>query len=218
MKRLWKYIFLAISLWFSWQCISFGLSEDNDTDKGKDSTQVYESGQTYILSSSACRSVFGLEPNQMESALMRADWSNGHFQSAKQNEEGNLVLVLSEEDIEHWKQYFNDIIQTREEIDAADGYLFSVSEDYKHIETDATKEDFHIAVLNMGYIAAYCGVMQMLNGEDMETWYVDLKLFDHETSVLIDECRFPQSNFEVSEEEWDAALQNVEQNGEISTE
>lgn len=202
MKRIFVILVFVLILQYVSGCV---VLEDRNSITFQENSQ-------YVLKPITCKSFFGCQPKEAEQVLINSYWAEGHFQSAIVDEKGNLILTLSKEDIEHWSNYINQLIQKRSELDAGDGCRFIVDDDYKSIESHVTKELYPAAGYNIGYISIFCGIMQMLNGNDFNNWYVDIKMFDVETEILIQESRFPVEKFEVSNEDWDRALNSAESN------
>lgn len=174
-----------------------------------DSLSISKNSQ-YVLEPKTCKTLIGGTPAEAETVLANSHWVEGHFQSAVEDEEGNLVLTLSKKDKEHWENHINQVINNRIELDAADGYKFIVGDDYKSIETHTTKEVYLADGYNIMRISLFCGIMQMLNGEDINNWYIDIKMVDLETGALIKEVRFPENNLNVTDEDWERALNGAE--------
>lgn len=166
----------------------------------------------YIFKPQTCKNFFGCNPAEASDVLKNSYWVQGHYQSAVEDEMGNFVLTLSEEDKEHWRNYISQLIQKRSELDASEGYQFLVSNDYKSIESHTTREVYLAAGFNIIDISAFCGLMQMLNGEDINNWYVDVKMVDLDTGIVIAEAKIPKETVKVNDEDWDRALNNAEGN------
>ena len=174
--------------------------------------------EIYIIDSKNCRTLFFCSPEKAEIVLEDSEFCDGHFQYAKEDNNGNLVLILSQEDKEYWRKYIDDSIEIRKEASAESGIEFTVSENYKRIDVYTTRDLFGISGFNLTIYSTYCGIMQVLDGVESDEWYVDERMYDVETRVLIDEARFPQEGMSVDIEEWDAAIEKAEQNDEMSTE
>lgn len=201
MKKIKMILFLVIVVFLIVGCN--GNTSQNATDGSED--------KEYILNAKTCQTFMGCSPNEANKALKESNWVQGHFQSAKVDERGNLVLVLSDEDIEHWKNYINQLFEKKSTAEEADGFKFLVDDDYKCIETYVNKEVYSAAGFSLTFMSVYCGIMQMLNGEDPNEWYVDLKMYDVKTEILITEARFPDESMSVNDEDWDRALKNAEE-------
>lgn len=181
-----------------------------DNDNKKEITKNSENKE-YVLNAKTCKTLMGCSPDEANKTLKESYWVQGHFQSAKVDERGNLVLVLSDEDIEHWKNHINQLFEKKSTAEETDGFKFLVDDDYKCIETYVNKEVYSAAGFDLIFMSVYCGIMQMLNGENPNEWYVDLRMYDVETETLIAEARFPDESMSVNDEDWDRALKNGEE-------
>ena len=91
-----------------------------------------------------------------------------------------------------------------QELRKVDGLKFEINESYTSLTYYTTKELFFSSGLTMTRITGYCSIMQMLNGNDPNTWYVDIAMADVETGKIVKQGRVPDDGeFEVTAEDWD---------------
>lgn len=77
---------------------------------GISSVALQSSKREFILTPKICKSFLSCDPNEAYSSLIESPWVNGHFISATEDKDGNLRLVLSDNDIIHWKNYIKKIL------------------------------------------------------------------------------------------------------------
>ena len=70
---------------------------------GCSSIALQNNHHEFILTPKACNGLFSCNPNEVKNTLEHSPWVEGHFVSATENEDGNLLLVLSDSDIRFWK-------------------------------------------------------------------------------------------------------------------
>lgn len=174
--------------------------------KSENNPSIVLSGDhQYVLSVKTCNTFFRCKPEEAEQSLNAYGWTVGRFQSAVEDENGNLVLTLSDSDVEYWKNYIDEEIKDRYRLNALDGCLFIVTDSYHKIEAQTKRELYMADGFNISYISLYCGIMQMLNGENPNEWYVDIEMIDVESGKTVKTGRVP-STFTVTDEDWDKAL------------
>lgn len=148
---------------------------------------------TFVVPPKAC-AMFGGTPEVVVENKDYSPWMAGNYVSMEVDAEGNLVIVLNDRHIEHWKSEALDMFETALEGDKKDGedYGFKISEDYRSISYYTKRDVVFGALVKIGIIFPYCGIMQMLNGEDISNWYVDIKVIDIDTGIVVKESRLPQ--------------------------
>ena len=191
MKKYIAFMLTIVLLLCSTGCSSIALQNNN---------------HEFIITPKRCNSLFSCNPNEVRDAFEHSPWIEGHFVSATENEDGNLLLVLSDSDIRFWKAYIEKKIEKYHELSKVDGLRFELNESYTSLTYYSTKELMLAVGWTMTEIALYCGLMQMLNGDDPNTWYVDVAMADVETGKIVGQGRIPDEEFNVSSEDWDRVL------------
>ena len=163
---------------------------------------------TFVVPPKAC-AMFGGTPEVVVENKDYSPWMAGNYVSMEVDAEGNLVIVLNDRHIEHWKSEALDMFETAREGDKKDGLgkSFEVNKDYTELSYYSNRDLLGGAIIKAGILFPYCGIMQMLNGEDISNWYVDIKVIDIDTGIVVKESRLPQDgSLNISYDEWDAAV------------
>ena len=169
---------------------------------------------TYIISERTCNTMFSHPPEEWEEVANISYWIQGEYVSADVDEEGNLVLVLNDKHIAHWKRYIEEDLKKMLEADKRDGeeYGFIISEDYTELTYMTDRSFYFGSMVKLGYLIPYCGIMQMLTGIDPNEWHVDIIFKYWKTGITIKTGRVPDDgSFGLFDEDWDKALGPEEQ-------
>ncbi len=190
-------------------CVSNNNKNNSYSDNSKkieEETQqdsFEEQEYSYTLSVDTCKSLFQCMPDDAKDSFERSNWINGHYRSVK-TENDYLVLVLSESDIDYWKDYIDSFIKNRSDLDASEGDLFDVSDNYHKMVVYSKYEVYPAAVFNMTYIIPLCGIYQMLNGENPDEWNVKIELYETESGRLVKEGVMQNgATFSVGPQDWE---------------
>ena len=177
------------------------INENTEQETQRDSFE--EQDYSYILSVDTCKSLFQCMPDDAKDSFERSNWINGHYRSVKADKD-NMVLVLSKSDINYWKAYINSFIKNRSDLDASEGDLFDVSDNYHKMVVYSKYEVYPAAVFNMTYILPLCGIYQMLNGENPDEWNVKIELYETESGRLVKEGVMQNgAKFSVGPQDWE---------------
>ena len=169
---------------------------------------------TYIISERTCNTMFSHPPEEWEEAANISYWAQGEYVSADVDEEGNLVLVLNDKHIAHWKRELTESIKTQQDAEKRDGegYGFEYDETYTTLIYNADREVSFGVIIGLGILVPKFAIMQMLNGADPNEWYVDITVKDVETGITVKTGRVPDDgSFGLFDEDWDKALGPAEQ-------
>ena len=169
---------------------------------------------TYIISERTCNTMFSHPPEEWEEVANISYWIQGEYVSADVDEEGNLVLVLNDKHIAHWKRYIEEDLKKMHEVYKKAGvdYGFIISEDYTELTYMTDRSFYFGSMVKLGYLIPYCGIMQMLNGIDPNEWYLDIIFKDWKTGITIKTGRVPDDgSFGITDEDWEKALGEAEQ-------
>ena len=169
---------------------------------------------TYIISERTCNTMFSHPPEEWEEVANISYWIQGEYVSADVDEEGNLVLVLNDKHIAHWKRYIEEDLKKMLEADKRDGeeYGFIISEDYTELTYMTDRSFYFGSMVKLGYLIPYCGIMQMLTEIDPNEWYLDITIKDGKTGITIKTGRIPDDgSFRITDEDWEKALGEAEQ-------
>ena len=164
---------------------------------------------TYIIPERRCVAMFGCTPDVALESIDESYWIQGEYVSAEVDEEGNLVLVLNDKNIRHWKKELQEGIETKYNADKRDGegYGFEYDETYSAITDHTDRKIYGGVVIAFGFLIPEFGIMQMLNGTDPSQWYVDITVKDVETGTTIKTGRMPDDvSFELNREDWEKTL------------
>ena len=163
---------------------------------------------TYVINSDTCMAVYSCTPEENVQTMDDSDWIRGHYRDASVDEEGNFVLTLSEDDIAHWKKEMEEnFARVRKAAEDSECSL-DIGEDYHSITSTVPEEYAFEASIDVYTSVLWCATMQMLNGEDPNEWWVDIKYVDIESGNTVLECKdFPRTSkdFSVNLEDWEKA-------------
>ena len=169
---------------------------------------------TYIISERTCNTMFSHPPEEWEEVANISYWIQGEYVSADVDEEGNLVLVLNDKHIAHWKRELTESIKTQQDAEKRDGegYGFEYDETYMTLISNADREVSIGDIIGLGILVPEFAIMQMLNGADPNEWHVDITVKDVETGITVKTGRVPDDgSFGLFDEDWDKALGPEEQ-------
>ena len=163
---------------------------------------------TYVINDKTCRAVYSCTPEENVQTMDDSDWIRGHYRDASVDEDGNFVLTLSEDDIAHWKKEMEEnFARVRKAAEDSECSL-EIGDDYHSITSTVPEEYAFEASIDVYTSVLWCATMQMLNGEDPNEWWVDIKYVDIETGNTVLECKdFPRTSkdFSVNLEDWEKA-------------
>ena len=163
---------------------------------------------TYVINSDTCMAVYSCTPEENVQTMDDSDWIRGHYRDASVDEEGNFVLTLSEDDIAHWKKEMEEnFARVRKAAEDSECSL-EIGDDYHSIISTIPEKYAFEAGMDVYFSTIWCATMQMLNGEDPNEWWVDIKYVDIETGNTVLECKdFPRTSREYSlkAEDWEKA-------------
>ena len=163
---------------------------------------------TYVINDKTCRAVYSCTPEENVQTMDDSDWIRGHYRDASVDEEGNFVLTLSEDDIAHWKKEMEEnFARVRKAAEDSECSL-EIGDDYHSIISTIPEKYAFEAGMDVYFSTIWCATMQMLNGEDPNEWWVDIKYVDIESGNTVLECKdFPRTSkdFSVNLEDWEKA-------------
>ena len=163
---------------------------------------------TYVINNDTCMAVYSAPPEEAVTKISKSEWVGGHYRDASVDEEGNFVLTLSEDDIAHWKKEMEEnFARVRKAAEDSECSL-DIGEDYHSITSTVPEEYAFEASIDVYTSVLWCATMQMLNGEDPNEWWVDIKYVDIESGNTVLECKdFPRTSkdFSVNLEDWEKA-------------
>lgn len=167
-----------------------------------------ENWTTYVINNDTCMAVYSAPPEEAVTKISKSEWVGEHYRDASVDEEGNFVLTLSEDDIAHWKKEMEEnFARVRKAAEDSECSL-DIGEDDHSITSTVPEEYAFEASIDVYTSVLWCATMQMLNGEDPNEWWVDIKYVDIESGNTVLECKnFPRTSedFSVNLEDWEKA-------------
>ena len=167
-----------------------------------------ENWTTYVINDKTCRAVYSCTPEENVQTMDDSDWIRGHYRDASVDEDGNFVLTLSEDDIAHWKKEMEEnFARVRKAAEDSECSL-DIGDDYHSIISTIPEKYAFEAGMDVYFSTIWCATMQMLNGEDPNEWWVDIKYVDIETGNTVLECKdFPRTSreYNLKAEDWEKA-------------
>ena len=174
----------------------------------KQAQEEQKNWTTYVINSDTCMAVYSAPPEEAITKISKSEWVGGHYRDASVDEDGNFVLTLSEDDIAHWKKEMEEnFARVRKAAEDSECSL-DIGDDYHSITSTVPEEYAFEASIDVYTSVLWCATMQMLNGEDPNEWWVDIKYVDIETGNTVLECKdFPRTSkdFSVNLEDWEKA-------------
>jgi len=166
-------------------------------------------GNIYIVPKEKCYSIFGCTAKSAVEDRTAFPWIEDNYISMEVDEDGNLVIVLSDMQVERWR---TEVVNKFEEVNKrssnyGEGIGFQVNETYTEIEYYINKKMYTVSGFQTGTLYPSCGIMQMLDGADLSNWHVDIKAIDIDSGITIKEARLPDEwSFIVEGSDWEKAL------------
>ena len=167
-----------------------------------------ENWTTYVINDKTCRAVYSAPPEEAVTKIFKSEWVGGHYRDASVDEDGNFVLTLSEDDIAHWKKEMEEnFARVRKAAEDSECSL-EIGDDYHSIISTIPEKYAFEAGMDVYFSTIWCATMQMLNGEEPNEWWVDIKYVDIETGNTVLECKdFPRTSreYNLKAEDWEKA-------------
>ena len=174
----------------------------------KQAQEEQKNWTTYVINDKTCRAVYSCTPEENVQTMDDSDWIRGHYRDASVDEEGNFVLTLSEDDIAHWKKEMEEnFARVRKAAEDSECSL-EIGDDYHSIISTIPEKYAFEAGMDVYFSTIWCATMQMLNGEDPNEWWVDIKYVDIETGNTVLDCKdFPRTSreYNLKAEDWEKA-------------
>jgi|GEM_PF-4851392 len=143
---------------------------------------------TYKLPSNVCQALFYCDPDEFtENCISLGITNNDRCYSYSVDEKGNLLLSLTEEQIENWKE------QCKKDIKSATSYRTKVSSEYDRV----VFEDEHWPIGSTGANQAVvaCAVLKMLDGCKPEEIFVEFIVVDGISKEELHHVVWPTENW-----------------------
>ena len=174
----------------------------------KQAQEEQKNWTTYVINSDTCMAVYSAPPEEAITKISKSEWVGGHYRDASVDEDGNFVLTLSEDDIVHWKKEMEEnFARVRKAAEDSECSL-EIGDDYHSIISTIPEKYAFEAGMDVYFSTIWCATMQMLNGEDPNEWWVDIKYVDIETGNTVLECKdFPRTSreYNLKAEDWEKA-------------
>jgi len=166
---------------------------------------------TYVVPKERCVTLFGCTPDVAVENVPFSPWIDGNYVSIEEDNDGNLVIVLNDKHVKHWRETIQGTFKKSNEGDAEYGLGIDFNEDYTEMNFYTDKEVYRVAGIKIGFLFPYCGILQMLDGVDPNEWYVDIKVIDVDTGITVKEGRLPDDKkFGVKTADWEKAIGKAE--------
>ena len=121
---------------------------------------------TYVFTPEICRAIFYKAPADEVEILKNADWLEGQYVSIEVNGEGDLEIVMDEEDRAYWMKWMidEDMNGVLKAIEKQEKKRATVSEDYKAVVYETTSESSYNVGILLPFITTSAFFMQVNNG------------------------------------------------------
>ena len=112
---------------------------------------------TYVISKDNSVWFFNCVPEELEELATTgefAPWIDDNYVSMDVDEEGNLVLVLNDKHIAHWKRELEDGFKAQQDAEKGDGeeYGFEYDETYTSLIYHADREVNFGVIMGIGFL------------------------------------------------------------------
>ena len=166
---------------------------------------------TYVVPKERCVTLFGCTPDVAVEDVPFSPWIDGNYVSIEEGNDGNLVIVLNDKHVKHWRETILGKFEKSNEANGEHGLGFELSQDYSVMKYYTNKDVYRVVGIRIGLLFPYCGILQMLDGVDPNEWYVDIKVIDVDTGIIVKEGRLPDDKkFGVKTADWEKAMEKVE--------
>ena len=147
----------------------------------------------YRLSETRCSTLFGIGPADAVQSFKEAEWLQGHYISAAVDNDGYFVFVLSDDDVKVWKNYYQPRIdETLQIIEEQGEQRVVLNAEYTKIEYSINAEGCMSFMLRYLCFMSYGGIINLLNGVDIETWQVETTVYNIDNQDVIWHGFWPQ--------------------------
>ena len=148
---------------------------------------------TYRLSATRCSTLFGHGPEKTVQSFKEAEWVQGHYISATVDDDGYFVFVLSDDDIQVWKNFYQPKIDDLLKIIEEQGEQKVVlNAEYTKMEYSINAEGCMSFMLRYIGLMYDCGIINLLNGVDIEAWQVETTVYNIDNQDVIWHGFWPQ--------------------------
>lgn len=136
--------------------------------------------------------------DEMESA----NEDKQYFTEIKEDEAGNIVVSLTEEQKENAKELLDESISKVLDLISDEAIEIEVSEDHKELAWKGTAETQMNGSSVAGACVYYMGLYQCMCEDAGEDWSVNVTITNSETNKVVKEFSFPQDELQLDSEDW----------------
>lgn len=207
MKKIRLVCFLFIVV-LSLSSLLFGCYKTNNSDTDQLDTNEY----VYVINRKTCKALFKNYPEKISSSLETSSWAKGNYRSASVDEEGNLKLILTRNDIDEWNAHFDSVILNNTEPNKEGADSLNVSDALDKIVISTTKNTFSSSIIKIASIIPCCELRRLLNGEASSELSIAIEVYDTITGELVKKGTVDTENeFNLSTSDWDKNSQDTQE-------
>jgi hypothetical protein len=196
-------IVIILTLLFACSIDTSKKSQGNDTNNASHIIKQSDGTTKYIFSKKACGLMFNITPREAIDSFPKSPWAISNYRGVSVDNYGNLVIVLSDEDIEEWKKYHLEELSEAVKRGGRLGVAIEIDVEYKKLVYSSTRAD---AENLLGEIIWYqtCAILQVLMiDEDPEKVKVEVIAINIDTGSVIWDFTMPDDTLTLSIDDWD---------------
>ena len=146
---------------------------------------------TYEIPPNICQALFDCTPEEFTENRMRLHFTNGdRCYSYKVDKDGDLLLSLSEEQINNWKE------QCEEDFESVIPYRTKVSPEYDRVVFECKDKSLEGTSADQAVVA--CAIFQMLDGCKPEEITVEYVVIDYISKEELQRVVWPAEDWSLS--------------------
>jgi len=158
---------------------------------------------TYVLTTHQCGALFWVEPTKYVSDE-EATFPYSEVVSESLDVNGNLVLVLTSEQVALWKEHFEKKLEESiNKINETEEEEVILSDDFTKIVYKTNKESCMTFVIRYTFIMNYSGILTLLEKGTVDEWKCETTLQDISTGKIVWNGFWPEETPEFEQEDFE---------------
>lgn len=150
----------------------------------------------FIIPSDICVALYSVEPKDFENEI-KFQSLDDYCVSSTVDEQGNLVIVFNQRQIQNLKSSLEGILSEAHELNVYE------SDNFSKIECEVTENFVYDGFAGLSMALKPCGLMQMLNGVAPKDINVHYTINNAKNGKTLFEANWPSGEFEISADDLD---------------